>query len=221
MRTSLESLSWIRQCRTVADPGARKLSPASPVQVIKGVHRWQSCFFASSSPILWSATEHEKDITDARLIVQSYSFEVNKTLNVPNKDLMLWKFHNCGSWAWSLLPVCNCLHLKFLNPCHPRVQKVQNSFAYGRDWVLPPPHGIPTTKPAFIEWQSTICRSLLSPKILGPKAKNHQLNSTFFHNCGCRTKVKGNDDVAESNASSDLERRTSVKGDNAYDFVTE
>ena len=30
-------------------------------------------------------------------------------------------------------------------------------------------HGIPTTEPIFREWQSTICRSLKPPKILGQK----------------------------------------------------
>ena len=46
--------------------------------------------------------------------------------------------------------------LKFLCPDHLWMQQVEtNSFAQGRAWVSPLPHGISTTKPAFIEWQST------------------------------------------------------------------
>ena len=41
------------------------------------------------------------------------------------------------------------------------------------------PLSVPTTQPAFIEWQSTIRRSILPPKILGQKAKgNHKGDST-------------------------------------------
>ena len=39
-------------------------------------------------------------------------------------------------------------------------------------WVSPSPHSIPTIEPAFIEWQSTVCRSPPPPKILGQKANN-------------------------------------------------
>ena len=52
------------------------------------------------------------------------------------------------------------------------VQKVQtNSFAQDRVWVCPPPHGIPTTEPAFIEWQSTIHRYLPPSKLVGQSTK--------------------------------------------------
>ena len=58
--------------------------------------------------------------------------------------------------------------LKLLHHCCLWVQKVQiNSFPQRRVWVSRTPYGIPTTEPAFIEWQSTICRFLPSPKILG------------------------------------------------------
>ena len=54
------------------------------------------------------------------------------------------------------------------------MEKVQtNSFVYFRVWLPSPPHVIPTTEPAFIEWQSTIGRSLPPPKNLGQKAKSN------------------------------------------------
>ena len=34
---------------------------------------------------------------------------------------------------------------------------------------------VPTTQPAFIEWQNIICRNLLPPKSLGQKAKSNHL----------------------------------------------
>ena len=46
-------------------------------------------------------------------------------------------------------------------------------FHTGGSWAraLAPPHGIPTTESAFIEWQSIIHRTPPTPKVLGQKAK--------------------------------------------------
>ena len=68
-----------------------------------------------------------------------------------------------------------------------RVQNVQK-ILLGKVGVPPPPHGAPTIEPAFIEWQSTICRSLSPPGILGKKPKvttkvtltSHQYNVNGF-----------------------------------------
>ena len=60
------------------------------------------------------------------------------------------------------------------------MQKGQaNSTTAGRARVSSSPLSVPTTQPAFIEWQSTIGRSILPPKILEQKAKsNHKGDST-------------------------------------------
>ena len=69
--------------------------------------------------------------------------------------------------------VSACTHscLKFLQTHHLLVQEVQTIyFAYGRVWVSPLPHGIPSPESAFIELQSTIHKSLTPHKIVGQKA---------------------------------------------------
>ena len=74
-------------------------------------------------------------------------------------------------WVWNVVKVLqggSCMWAGARGPrvmsLHPYpllwVQKCQtNWIATGRVWVSPPPHGIPTTQPAFIEWQSTIHRT--------------------------------------------------------------
>ena len=73
----------------------------------------------------------------------------------------------CNRWH-------ECSWPKFCASLLPVSEKVlTNYFAKGSVSVSPLPHGIPTTEPAFIEWQHTIGRSLPPSKILVQKAKSN------------------------------------------------